>query len=85
MAALLRAYPPLLHFCSNALRAVMLTRVVALGKLGGAARAKSTSPADRKKWARLGGLTRAKRHSKAELSKWAKLGGRPKKGKGNAD
>jgi general stress protein YciG len=52
---------------------------VALGKLGGEARANSTSPEMRKEWARLGGLARAERHSKAELSKWGKKGGRPPK------
>jgi hypothetical protein len=51
---------------------------VALGKLGGKARAKTTTPEQRREWAGLGGVTRAERHSKAELSKWAKLGGRPK-------
>jgi len=50
---------------------------VALGKLGGTARADSTTAGQRKEWARLGGLARAKRHSKAELSRWAKMGGRP--------
>lgn len=51
---------------------------VALGRLGGEARAKTTSPDQRKEWARLGGMARAKRHTKEELSGWAKLGGRPK-------
>ncbi len=50
---------------------------VALGKLGGKARAQKTMPEQRKAWARRGGLARAKRHSKEELSKWAKMGGRP--------
>lgn len=54
---------------------------VALGKRGGKARAKKTTSAQRKEWARLGGLSRAKRHSKQELTKWAKMGGRPPKGK----
>jgi hypothetical protein len=59
---------------------------VALGKIGGRARAKKTSPEERKEWAKLGGLERAVRHSKAELSKWGKLGGRPpKRGKHNAN
>lgn len=49
----------------------------ALGKLGGKARAKKTTPEERKTWARLGGLARAKKHSKQQLSKWAKMGGRP--------
>ena len=53
----------------------------ALGKLGGKARAKATTPEQRKEWARLGGLARAKRHGKAELSKWAGMGGRPKASK----
>jgi general stress protein YciG len=52
---------------------------VALGKLGGEARANNTSPEKRKEWARLGGLARAERHPKAELSKWGKKGGRPPK------
>jgi hypothetical protein len=51
---------------------------VALGKLGGTARADSTTAEQRKEWARLGGLARAKRHTKAELTMWAKMGGRPK-------
>ena len=51
---------------------------VGLGKLGGAARALSTTREQRQEWARLGGLARAKKHSKADLEKWAKLGGRPK-------
>jgi hypothetical protein len=59
---------------------------VALGKLGGKARAEKASPEDRRAWARLGGLGRAKRHSKAELSRWGKKGGRPpKKGKRHAN
>lgn len=49
----------------------------ALGKLGGKARAKKTTPEERKAWARLGGLARAKKHSKQQLTKWAKMGGRP--------
>ena len=53
---------------------------VALGKLGGKARAQKTTPEQRKAWARLGGLARARKHSKEELSQWAKLGGRPSKG-----
>jgi hypothetical protein len=53
---------------------------VALGKLGGEARANVTTPKQRKKWAALGGLARAKRHTKAELSQW-KMGGRPPKPK----
>jgi hypothetical protein len=52
---------------------------VALGRLGGKRRAKTTSTEQRQKWARLGGLARAKRHSKAALSRWAKKGGRPSK------
>jgi hypothetical protein len=52
---------------------------VALGRLGGKARARKTRPGQRQEWARLGGVSRAKRHVKAELSKWARLGGRPKK------
>jgi hypothetical protein len=54
---------------------------VALGKLGGMARARETTPEERSRWAGLGGEARAARHSKAELSKWAKLGGRPPKNK----
>jgi hypothetical protein len=50
---------------------------VALGRLGGKRRAKTTSAEERKEWARLGGLARAKRYAKATLSKWAKKGGRP--------
>ena len=50
---------------------------VALGKLGGEARAKKTTGEQRKLWAQKGGLARAKKHSKKDLSKWAKLGGRP--------
>ena len=53
---------------------------VALGQLGGEARAQTTTAAQRKAWARLGGLARASRHSKEEFSKWGKLGGRPRKG-----
>lgn len=51
---------------------------VGLGKLGGIARAMTTTREQRQAWARLGGLARAKKHSKAELEEWAKLGGRPK-------
>jgi hypothetical protein len=51
---------------------------VALGKLGGVARALRTTREQRQAWARLGGLARARKHSKAELEKWARLGGRPK-------
>ena len=51
---------------------------VALGKLGGKARALKTTREERSQWARLGGNERAKRHSRAELSSWAKLGGRPR-------
>jgi hypothetical protein len=50
---------------------------VALGKLGGQARAKKTSAEQRKLWAQKGGLARAKKYSKEELSRWAKRGGRP--------
>lgn len=57
---------------------------VALGKIGGRARAKATTPEQRKQWAALGGLARAKRHTKAELSRWARMGGRPK-GSGNRE
>jgi len=52
---------------------------VVLGQLGGEARARTTTAAQRKEWARLGGEARASRHSKAQLSKWGKLGGRPPK------
>jgi hypothetical protein len=55
---------------------------VALGQLGGEARAASTTPEQRKEWARLGGLTRALRRTKEELSRWAKMGGRPPKKSG---
>ncbi len=55
---------------------------MALGKLGGKGRAKKTTAAQRKEWARLGGLARAGRYPKSKLSKWAKMGGRPPK-KGN--
>ncbi len=59
---------------------------VALGKLGGIARARLTTRQQRSAWARLGGLARAAKHDKVTLSKWAKLGGRPpKKGKHHAD
>jgi len=51
---------------------------VGLGKLGGVARALSTTHEQRQEWARLGGFARAKKHSKTELEKWAKLGGRPR-------
>jgi hypothetical protein len=51
---------------------------VALGKLGGEARARKTTAEQRKAWARLGGQARAHKHSQSELSRWAKLGGRPK-------
>lgn len=51
---------------------------VALGKLGGKSRAKSTTAEQRKEWARKGGIARAKRYPKATLSKWAKKGGRPR-------
>jgi len=51
---------------------------VALGALGGKARARKTT---RKAWARLGGLARARSHSREKLSRWAKLGGRPRKKK----
>jgi hypothetical protein len=50
----------------------------ALGRLGGKARAKKTTPEQRKKWAALGGKARAARHSKEELKNWASMGGRPK-------
>lgn len=50
---------------------------VALGKLGGKARAAKTTAEQRRLWARMGGLARARNHSRAELSRWAKLGGRP--------
>jgi len=53
---------------------------VALGSLGGEARARTTTAAQRKAWAQLGGQARASRHSKQEFSKWGKLGGRPRKG-----
>jgi len=51
---------------------------VALGSLGGTARAAKTTQQQRRSWARLGGLARARRHGVAELSRWARLGGRPK-------
>ena len=54
---------------------------VALGALGGKARARKTTPKERKAWARLGGLARARSHSREKLSRWAKLGGRPRKKK----
>lgn len=54
---------------------------VALGSLGGRARANKTTVEHRKAWARLGGLARAKMHSKEELLRWAKLGGRPSSSK----
>lgn len=52
---------------------------MALGKLGGKARAKKTTPEQRKKWAAKGGKARAERHTKAEFTEWAKRGGRPRK------
>ena len=52
---------------------------VALGQLGGEARARTTTREQRQAWARMGGQARASRHSKRELSKWGKLGGRPRK------
>ena len=50
---------------------------VALGSLGGKARAVTTTSEQRRMWARKGGLARASKHSQSELSRWAKLGGRP--------
>jgi hypothetical protein len=50
---------------------------VALGRLGGQARATNTTAEQRRCWAQRGGLARAKKHSKEALSQWAKLGGRP--------
>jgi hypothetical protein len=55
---------------------------VALGKLGGDARAEKTTAEERQEWARLGGLARASKYDRATLRKWAKLGGRPPKKKG---
>jgi hypothetical protein len=52
---------------------------VALGMLGGEARAQMTTTEQRRGWARLGGIARASQHSKKELSSWGKLGGRPRK------
>lgn len=51
---------------------------VALGRLGGRARAWKTSRRDRQLWARMGGLARAARHRKWDLSRWGKMGGRPR-------
>jgi hypothetical protein len=51
---------------------------VALGKLGGMARAQKSTPEQRQAWARLGGLMRARKHPKTLLSRWARLGGRRK-------
>ena len=50
---------------------------VALGRLGGKARAVRTTSEQRRMWARKGGLARARKHSQSELSRWARLGGRP--------
>lgn len=58
---------------------------VALGQLGGEARALRTTLEQRQEWGQRGGLARAKGHSKDELSEWAKMGGRPPgSGKGTA-
>ena len=54
---------------------------VALGSLGGEARARSTTAKQREKWGRLGGQARAAKYDKATLRKWAKMGGRPRKSK----
>jgi len=51
---------------------------VSLGRLGGEARAISTTLKERREWGSLGGQTRAARYDKATLSEWAKKGGRPK-------
>ena len=51
---------------------------VALGRLGGEARAITTTSKQRKQWGSLGGQARAARYDKATLSEWAKKGGRPK-------
>jgi len=45
---------------------------VALGKLGGKARAQSTSPEQRKEWARLGGRARAENLTAADRKRIAK-------------
>lgn len=52
---------------------------VALGMLGGEARAVSTTAEERQAWAREGGIARASQYSKEKLSEWGKLGGRPRK------
>jgi hypothetical protein len=46
---------------------------VALGKLGGKARAHSTTPEQRKQWAGLGGKARAENLSATERKRIAKL------------
>jgi len=46
---------------------------VALGKLGGKARAQSTTPQQRKEWAGLGGKARAEKLSAADRKRIAKL------------
>jgi len=46
---------------------------VALGKLGGTARALKSTPEQRKAWAQLGGLMRARRYPKKLLSQWARF------------
>jgi hypothetical protein len=54
---------------------------VALGSLGGKARSRSTTPEQRRRWARIGGLARARKYPKALLSRWASLGGPRKQSK----
>jgi hypothetical protein len=53
---------------------------VALGSLGGKARLRSSTPEQRRRWARMGGLTRARKYDHARLSLWAKRRVRPRAG-----
>jgi hypothetical protein len=48
---------------------------VELGRLGGLARALSTTAAQRAAWGRLGGLARASNHSREKLAEWARIAG----------
>ena len=47
-----------------------------MGSLGGKARAESTTPRQRKRWAGMGGKARAARHTPEELRAFAKNAGR---------
>jgi hypothetical protein len=54
---------------------------VAMGKLGGAARAKSLTPTQRSEIARMGAMARAKKLSAAKLKQIAMLGVKARWGK----